>query len=261
MENSTLIKDIITEAGAIALDYFLEVEPTLKEDQSYVTEADLAVQAFLREALTRHFPQDGFIAEENDVRSSPASGTRFWIVDPIDGTAAFSAGLPVWGVGIALVEDGQAVGGAFYAPVIDDFFATTPAGTVSRNDRRVRLLPTSRPFHRETSLFIASRLHRYYTVSADYPGKLRNLGSAIAHLCYVAGGNADAALVERVYIWDIAPGLAMLKNNGGNLWYLDGTPVDLAPLLSGERTPMAMLAGASETVAAIRQLITYYGEA
>ncbi|MGC9468437.1 MAG: inositol monophosphatase family protein [Anaerolineae bacterium] len=259
MYDTRLINEIMRQAGDIALGHFLDVEPTWKENLTYVTQADLAVQAFLHDAFQRHFPRDGFIAEENDMRRQPRSGTRYWVVDPIDGTAAFAAGLPVWGVGVGLVEEGQPLAGFFCAPVVGDLFYTTPDGHVFRNDRRTKM-PQPAAFHRETVLLIASRLHRYYTVSPDYPGKLRNLGSSLAHLCYVAGGNADAALMERVYIWDIAAGMAMLVHNGGGLWYLDGTAVELGPLLSGERVPMPMLAGPVETVSAFRSLITYSGE-
>jgi myo-inositol-1(or 4)-monophosphatase len=259
MFDIALINEIITQAGHIALHHFLEVDPTWKDNQTYVTEADLAVQAFLRETFERHYPNDGFVAEENDVRTAPRSGSRFWVVDPIDGTASFSAGLPVWGVGIGLVEDGQPVAGFFHAPAVDDLFYTTPDGRVLRNGRPVHMRQPG-PLHRESSLFIASRLHRYYRVSPDYPGKLRNLGSSIAHLCYIAGGNADAALLERVHIWDIAAGMAMLVLNGGVLHYIDGTPVRLEPLLTGEQVPLPMLGGHPETVAKFRSLIAYGGE-
>jgi myo-inositol-1(or 4)-monophosphatase len=252
-----LIVEIIKHAGRIALDHFLEVEPSWKADRTYVTEADLAVQEYVREALARHFPEDGIIAEENDLQAMPSSGTRIWVIDPIDGTASFSAGLPVWGVAIALLEAGEPVAGYFYAPVTGDLIHTTPAGRVVRNGE-VREIRPPAPFHRETSLFIASRLHRYYTISGSYPGKLRNLASSAAHLGYVATGSADAALVERVYVWDIAAGAAMLRANGGAMKYLGGPMVDLASLLSGDPAPRPMLAGRPETIAAFEEIIQFH---
>ncbi len=253
------IKEIITAAGTLALTYFLEVTPAWKENATYVTAADLAVQTYLRERIEEAFPDDGIVAEENDLRKPPGGGDHTWVIDPIDGTASFSAGLPIWGVSIALVDGGHPIAGFFYSPVTRDLFHTAPDGRVYRNDRPMAIREPG-PFHRETSLFIASRLHRYYTISRDYPGKLRNLGSSVAHLAYVATGSADAALVERVYVWDIASGMAMLKQNGGVLHYLDGTPVDLVPLLNGDRVPLPMVGGHPQTVAAFTSLISYSGE-
>jgi myo-inositol-1(or 4)-monophosphatase len=250
------IKDLARAAGRIAMDHFRNVTPAWKEDRSYITQADLDVQAYLRDALDTAYPDDGIVAEENGLRKPPHRGDRIWVVDPIDGTASFSAGLPIWGISIALVEGGRPTAGVFYIPTVGDLFHTGSDGRVYRNDRPLQLRSPG-PFHGETSLLIASRLHRHYTLSRDYPGKLRNLGSTVAHLAYVATGSAEAALVEPVYVWDIAAGMAMLQANGGVLVYIDGTLVDLAPLLGGSRMPLPMLGGTVEAVAAFMDVITY----
>ena len=256
MYDTAFIKEIITSAGQIAKDHFLKVRPTWKEDRSYVTDADLAVQEYLGKALDTHFPDDGIVGEENGLRKAPKAGNRRWVIDPIDGTASYSAGLPVWGVAIALVEGDQPLAGFFYMPMAQDLITTTPDGQLLRNDQP-RTLRAPGPLHRETSLFIASRLHLYYTVSPSYPGKLRNLGASMAHLSYVATGSADAALIERVYIWDIAAGMAMLNAVGGVMRYIDGTPVTLGPLLSGSPMHLPMLAGHPEMVSAFSEIIAF----
>ncbi len=250
------IQDLAQSAGKIAMSHFRNVTPAWKEDRSYITQADLDVQAYLRDALDAAYPDDGIVAEENGLRKPPRRGDRIWVIDPIDGTASFSVGLPIWGVSIALVEGGRPTAGVFYIPTVGDLFHTGSDGLVYRNDHPLRLRAPG-PFHGETSLLIASRLHRHYTLSRDYPGKLRNLGSTVAHLAYVATGSAEAALVEPVYVWDIAAGMAMLEANGGVLVYIDGTPFDLAALLDGTRMPLPMLAGTPEAVVAFRELITY----
>ncbi len=259
MDNTNDIKEIITSAGKLAMTHFLEVTPAWKDDKTYVTQADFAVQEYLHGAMESAFPDDGIVAEENDLRKPPRGSKRYWVIDPIDGTASFSAGLPIWGVSIALVDDGHPLAGFFYIPVTRDLFHTGADGRVYRNDRPMTIREPG-AFHRETSLFIASRLHRYYTVSRGYPGKLRNLGSSVAHLAYVATGSADAALVERVYVWDIAAGMAMLQHNGGVLRYVDGSPIDLTVLLDGRRMPLPALGGHPRTVNAFLSLISYRGE-
>jgi myo-inositol-1(or 4)-monophosphatase len=259
MYNVTHIKHIITRAGKIAREHFLNVDPRWKADRSYVTAADLAVQEYLHGELDKEYPDDGIVGEEEGLQKSPRRGTRRWIIDPIDGTAAFSAGLPVWGIAIALVEDTHPLAGFFYMPLAQDLIYTTPDGQVFRNDRP-QSLRDPEPFHRETSLFIASRLHRYYTVTSSYPGKLRNLGSSMAHLAYVATGSAACALVERVYIWDIAAGMAMLQAGGGVLRYIDGPPVDLGALLNGAPAQLPMLGGHPDVVSAFSKIIAFRAE-
>lgn len=258
MYDTDYIKQIITHAGDIARAHFLNVRPTWKKDRSYVTDADLAVQAYLMEELDAHYPDDGILGEENGLSKEPRTGDRRWVIDPIDGTASFSAGLPVWGVAIALVDGEVPIAGFFHMPLVGDLFYTTPEGQLMRNDRVVCLRPATAP-HRETSLLMASRLHRYYTVSPTYPGKLRNLGSSMGHLSYVAGGNADCALVERVYAWDIAAGIAMLDAVGGVMRYVDGTPVALGPLMSGAPMQLPALAGHPAAVEAFSEIVTFHG--
>ena len=109
MEETQAVIDILKHAGQLALSYFRKVVPEWKRDLTYVTEADLAVQGYIQEALAKRFPGDGIVAEENGLNADPDAGSRTWVVDPIDGTAAFAAGLPIWGPGIALFEDGELV--------------------------------------------------------------------------------------------------------------------------------------------------------
>ncbi len=242
MSEAAEIEAIMRGAGRIALRYFRTVRPRWKASQSYVTDADLDVQAYLREQLAARFPEDGIIAEEKDLREHPRTGSRHWIVDPIDGTAAFVAGLPVWGIGLALVEEADPVAGFFLMPATGDFFHTGAGGAVYRCGEPARMKePAS--LHRESVLLSISRLHRSFRLAADYPGKVRNLGSTIAHICYVATGSADAALIGRVHIWDIAPGLAMLKKRGGVLHYVGAGPVSVKELLDGSAARGFMLCG------------------
>ncbi|HKJ69580.1 MAG TPA: inositol monophosphatase family protein, partial [bacterium] len=228
------IVEILQRAGDIAQESYLQVSASWKENRTYVTEADLKVQEYLKGEFDRRFPDDGIIAEENDLRKPPKSGDRFWIIDPIDGTASFVAGLPVWGTAIGLIEHNKPLAGFFYLPAAGDLFYTQPEGRVMRNGKAVRLKDPGE-FHPETALLALSRLHRHFTIDAQFPGKLRSLGSSVAHLCYLAAGCADGAFLWNVHLWDIAAGLAMLANNGGVIRGLGGRRFALAGLLDGEQ--------------------------
>ena len=256
MHEADRMKDVLEEAGRLAMRYHRRVKPSLKENRTFVTEADLAVRAFLQAEIAARYPDDGIIAEEEGLRSPPASGSRHWIIDPIDGTASFVSGLPVWGIAVGLAEAGRPRAGLFLMPATGDFFRTTEDGRVLRNGETTRMRAPG-PLQRETSLLTISRIHRRYTISPEYEGKARSLGSAIAHLAYLATGAADAVLLGRSHVWDLAAGWAMLAANGGELRYLDGEEVSLTDLLDGQKAPRPILAGHPEMVARFAEVIRF----
>ena len=252
-----LLQSIATSAGKVAMKYYRHVKPSWKKNHTYVTEADLAVQDYLLQALDKYFPDDGIIGEENDFCKDPVSGNRYWILDPIDGTAAFTSGYPVWGIAMGLIDNDKPVGGCFFMPATSDLFITTPEGQVLRNGESTRIKKPE-PLHRESVLLVISRFHREFTLDPQYPGKVRCLGSAIAHLCYAATGSADAALTgPAAYLWDIAAALPMLAVNGGTWVYLSGEAMDIKDLLKGKPMPQPMLGGHPDTIAAYQKILKH----
>ena len=255
MADQRAIKQVLEQAGALALKHFRRVTPKWKaESHSYVTVADLEVQAYLVDWLRQNFPEDGIVAEEEDCRVAPHQSKRYWSIDPIDGTASFVAGLPFWGIGLGLMDAGQPVAGYFYVPTTGDYFCSSRAGDVLRNAQPAALIPP-RPLQRESVLLSVSRLHRRVMLQGSYPGKVRSLGSTIGHICYVATGSADAALLGRVWLWDLLPGYALLKAAGGVLKYLHGTAVDLQDLVDGSKAPELMICGHAGTIARYEEVL------
>ena len=256
MYDTALIEELLNTAGNIALQYFRKVEPSLKENKTYVTNADLEIQEYLRDELSKRFPDDGIIAEEQNLRIMPKGGDTYWIIDPIDGTASFVNGLPVWGIAIGLVREGNPHAGFFYMPATGDLFSSTAGGFVYRNHQVTRR-QEPQSLHRESVLLTSSGLHKRYRISQSYTGKVRSLGSTIAHLCYVATGSADAALLGRAQVWDLAAGFALVTSNGGEFQYLwSGTRVSLLDVISGEPAREPMLAGHISTIEQYREVIS-----
>ncbi|MBL0714074.1 MAG: inositol monophosphatase, partial [Desulfosarcina sp.] len=210
----------LKEAGALALRYFRKVKPSIKDDKTYVTEADLAVQSLLKEKIVDTYPQVGIISEENFSRK-PQDGETYFVLDPIDGTAMFVSGLPLWGIALGVIKSGKPIAGYFYMPATDDFYYTETDGPVYLNKTKTGLKPFDKT-HSESVLLTVSRAHKRFDIKPDYPGKVRCLGSTQAHICYVATGSADVALVSGSYIWDLAAGVAMLYRNGGTARYFNG---------------------------------------
>ena len=211
----------LEEAGGRALRYFRQVTPSVKNDHSYVTEADISIQAFLNEKIIENYPEAGILGEEENFSKLPEDGETYFVIDPIDGTAAFVSGLPVWGIALGVIKSGKPIAGYFYMPATDDFYFTETDGPVYLNGMKTQLKPFDK-IQRESLLLAVSRMHKSFNVNPEYPGKVRCLGSTVAHICYVATGCADVVLASGSYIWDLAAGVAMLYRNGGTARYING---------------------------------------
>lgn len=243
------------DAGNRAMKHFRNVKPSWKANNTYVTEADLEVQAFLKAELGRRFPDDGMIGEEDNLSLEPFSGDRYWIIDPIDGTASFVRGFPTWGIAVGLFTPQEALAGFFYMPTTGDLYSTSSDGGVWRNDEQLAL-PVPDPHSPEALLLAWPKWHKRYALDSRYAGKIRSLGSTISHICYAATGGADAAFINRCSVWDLAAGLAMLLRNGGVLEYVDGTPVTLDELIRERRASQDMFAGHPEAVEYYRNVFS-----
>lgn len=251
-----IIKPLLKEAGRIAMRHFLCTSYEVKPDGSLVTAADRAVQEYLVQAITNEFPQDGIIAEENEVFQTAQKGTRYWTIDPIDGTVPFMAGMSGWGVAVGLIENGLPVAGFIHLPATGDIFYTT-GEQVWRNNLP-RELTTDQTLQTHTILLTHGRPHQRYTLSPSFPGRIFCLGTASAHLSLLATGSAHVVIIGHDKIWDLAPGYAMLFANGGVLCYLDGSECDLSALLDGRPAPFPLLGGPEPLVRETMSHLDYW---
>src|SRR5262249_8761853 len=123
----------VREAGALALQTFRgELRSWTKGGSSPVSEADLAVDALLRERLLAVYDA-GWLSEETEDDPARLHKTDVWVVDPIDGTRAYLAGWPDWAVSAALVSAGRPIVAALYAPVTDELFLGLAGGGATLN--------------------------------------------------------------------------------------------------------------------------------
>ena len=191
----------------------------IKADDSLLTAADLEAEAILVSALQEHWPADAIRSEEC---GAVGKGDAYWVVDPIDGTSAFSEGLAHWGPTVGRVQEGVLDCGAMFLPRLGEYYYTE-SGKGWLNGR---LLPPIRKEHSAKVVYLPSRFHRY--LSMDYPGKGRCLGGTAAHLAGVARGAASAALVAPGWsLWDTAAGIGLIEAVGGVVVrYPEGTKLD-----------------------------------
>ena len=176
-------KTWLLEAGNIAMKYFGKVNPSRKDNKSYVTEADLKVQEFLRQKFELYYPDFGIIAEEDDLIKQPKDGKSYFVVDPIDGTASFVLGLPVWAIALGVMVNKEAVAGYVFMPATGDFYYTEESGPVYKNNMEMKIKPHEE-FHNETMAIAIADVRKKLNISIEYPGKVLSLGSSIAHFQY-----------------------------------------------------------------------------
>jgi myo-inositol-1(or 4)-monophosphatase len=241
----------VRDAGATARRYFNQAEARRKADNSLVTQADVEIERAMVQRIAARYPQHGIIGEE---QTNTRAGREFlWALDPLDGTAAFVAGLPMWGVSLGLLRGGVPYLGVVYLPLLDDCYWAGPSGAAYLNGSPIHVA-SPREWESEDWLATPSNSHRRFAI--DFVGKTRSLGCTAASLCYVArGGSAIGALITRAAIWDVAAGLAILRAAGGAAIGFSGAPLDTTTLLDGQLLAEPVILGAESHIAGLRAIV------
>ena len=233
----TILKDALEEAGTRALQLSRsDYKRWTKQDGSPVTEADLAADEILMKRLRAALPEAGWQSEES-ATEVPAEN-RFWIVDPIDGTAAFAGGEPGWCVAVALIHNGTPELAGIFAPISGTFFTAMKGEGAKRDGKTISA--SSRP-ELEGAHLIARpaplALHNYPPVNRT------SLHSIALRLCAVAEGSKDGMLaIGPKQDWDIAAGDLIVREAGGGASDLGGTPLRFG--LAGHKRSGVIAAGA-----------------
>ncbi|MEQ8356501.1 MAG: 3'(2'),5'-bisphosphate nucleotidase CysQ [Kiloniellaceae bacterium] len=241
-----VLKLIAERAGKVILAYYAEadeIEVREKDDASPVTEADEAAETFILGALNTLTPDIPVVAEEAMAagEAPEIDGDRFWLVDPLDGTKEFLSRNGEFTVNIALIEDGQPVAGVVHAPAMamtwagicgdrEDGGKGSGRAVFAETDKppmdiRARAIPT------EGAVVVASRRHGEGQELDDFLGRYKvaekvSAGSSLK-FCLVASGRADLyPRFGRTMEWDTAAGHAVLLAAGGQVYTLDGEPLD-----------------------------------
>lgn len=221
-----LLHDLAEQADAISTRYFrasdLPVER--KADRSLVTKADLEVEAAIRDTMAKRHPNLGVFGEEHGEHKGDGSGRL--IVDPIDATANFARGVPIYATLLAIEIEGEVVAGLVSAPALHQrWHAARGAGAFS-GDRRLQVskvaaLEDAQVFH--GSLAGAEAVPNTAKVPALLAGswRQRGLGDFYQHML-VAEGCGEIAVDPIVMPWDIAPLQIIVEEAGGKATTVSG---------------------------------------
>lgn len=215
----TKIIDLAREAGRIMrTDRHAAIHQ--KEGHfNFVTDADVAVQQFLKRELLSLLLGSRFFAEEQE--NAPLTEQPTFVVDPIDGTLNFMRGRNMSAVSIALLKNKRPVLGVIYQPYADEMFSAEAGKGAWLNGQAIRVSDT--PFENAmvcfgTSPYDADLVSRSMDAARQFllrAGDLRRSGSAAVDLCDVACGRADVFFELRLRPWDVAAGSLIVQEAGG----------------------------------------------
>ena len=214
-------------AGAIEYEFKIGHDP--------VTEADRALDSVLRKNLLRD--GEGWLSEESVDDPSRLSRGRVWIVDPLDGTREFVAGIPEFCASVALVEDGRPIAGGIYNPATQETFIGSLQTGVTYNGKPVR---ASQKKTLQGATVLASRSEVKRGEWEAFKGasfQVRPMGSVAYKLALVSAGLADITFtLTPKHEWDVAAGAALVLSGGGFVQTLENSDLkcnNKKPLLSG----------------------------
>ncbi|MBN2816219.1 MAG: hypothetical protein JXQ67_06010 [Campylobacterales bacterium] len=193
-------------------DESASVSVSLKDNGTSVSQFDLDATAFCIENIKAFYPNANIWIEEDSTILKDDANELTFIIDPLDGTASFLRGYPIWGIGIAVLEGNEPILSYFYAPACNQKYLAYE-DTIFFNG--VALQESNNVLNADTkTVFISSRLHKKIDFGAFSELKLRNFGSTLYHVVMVSLGKAEATLIGSCYIWDIAAAFFLAKKYG-----------------------------------------------
>lgn len=241
-----LAGELVRDAGRLAQRMRREgVSVETKTSVSdLVTAADRAAEQLITDRLAVERPDDGVLGEEGAARDG-SSGRR-WIIDPVDGTYNFVAGLTWWCSAVALVDGDELVLGAVYHPHDDELFVGGPGVPTTRNGEPLPPL-AERPLAEScvtTYLPVALPGEVAAVLGRALAGAaaVRMLGSGSMDLTAIAQGRLQAYCQRNVPPWDRLPGEALVRGVGGTsrtvdaggvTWTVVGAPGLVAEIAGG----------------------------
>ena len=216
-EEMAVAEKAATEAGALVMGLFKgKYDVQEKSKNNTVTTADLEANRIIRETISRNFPQDGWLSEEDTDSAHRLGVSRVWVIDPIDGTKEFIEGVPQFAISIGFVVDGRVKVAVVFNPAKSRFYKAAAGQGAYLNDQPIQV--TSRSAIDGAKLLVSrSEPQRKFQIFAERC-EIKPVGSIAYRLAKVAGGDGDATLTFRnIHEWDICAGVLMVEEAGGKV--------------------------------------------
>ncbi len=227
------LEAIIPDAASTELlPRFRQIEHHFKADGSVVTEADHAMQKQLMTELQKHWPTIPLLGEEMSEAEQQAlmekSQQGLWVLDPLDGTSNFAAGIPCFTVSLAFMRDGEIQLGLIYDPIRQECFSAIAGKGAWLNGERLQAAGSELPLSKCIAQIDFKRLPPEMAASiASHPpySSQRSFGSGALDWCWLAAGRVHLYLHGKQKLWDYSAGQLILREAGGQCCTLEGDVV------------------------------------
>ncbi len=255
---TTTFQDFISrtllEAAKIANTNFGKVTSTTKsgDNNQVLTETDIAIGTYIVEQIQKEFPKHSIIDEEAGVIDKKSSYT--WVVDPIDGTSNFAAGLPTYGCMIGLLENATPIAGGIVLPAFDQLFAAEKGSGAFCNGEPIHVCDATDPL----SVLVAYGIDGHQADPDRTKREVQQLGRIILNIrnlrttnsaydmAHVTDGKYGAYLNQTTKIWDNVALQPIVEEAGGVVTDFWGKPMDYSNPLTKAQDNFTICAGAPE---------------
>jgi len=191
-----------------------QLQVSIKGPSDFVTNADIKAEKIIIDELTKSRKNYSILSEESGSKENKDID-NVWIIDPIDGTINFLHGVPHFAISIALKSNNEIVSGLIYDPIKDEMFYAEKNNGAYFNNKRIRV---SKRKKMEDCLFATGEIDNE-NIKQKINSKLsiRISGSAALDMAYVASGRYDGYFQKNLNLWDIAAGIIIVKEAGGQV--------------------------------------------
>ncbi len=227
-EELAFANELADEAGRIGMSFFGgDFRVQIKPDSSPVTDADLAIEAMVREAVKQRFPEDAVLGEEGGLSGE---GARRWIVDPIDGTKNFADGVQLWANLLALAVDGEPVVGVVNAPALGERYEAAKGTGARLNGKPIHVsrcdrVPRAFVVYASVEDWLSGSHREPFASLVSEARRSRGFGDFWGHML-VARGSADVMLEVQLATWDWAALEVIVREAGGRMTTFAGGPLE-----------------------------------
>lgn len=231
-EYLTCAIDAARQAGEVLQKWRKKFTISEKGRSDLVTDADFDAQETIFKILSDAFPTHGYLGEEG-LEQAGQESDYLWVIDPLDGTMNYVHGFPYYCVSIAMQYKGRIVVAVVYDPTRDDLFHACQNSGAFLNGERIQVSGVEKL---SDSLCIASlpvagdvahpAVKKFLAV-LPIARTVQRLGSAAMNLAYLACGRADVYWSSTLKPWDMAAGILIVQEAGGQVTRLDGSPYDI----------------------------------
>lgn len=231
---SILIK-ALESAGKIQLKSFGNSHKTWQKESlsSVLTKTDIDSEEAILDIIRKHFPGHNILSEEFGFMDNKNEYT--WVIDPLDGTSNFAAGIPWFGVLIAVLKENKPVIGGAYLPIQKDLYIAESGKGSYKNNKQIRLkneLPENSLVSISTDYTnneeLSKLAEKLYTQLVERCRNIRSTNSLL-ELLYVAEGKFGGCINFYTKIWDIAAPWLIIREAGGNLKNINGQEIRFHP--------------------------------